>query len=154
MFSWFKRQAPDPVMTTMTLTGTGSVSANIERLNDEAILHLSGEATIAGQDTKAHFTLSIKDTTSLRALCEMIHSVSPRMDKPPTDRYCDTSLLDDEPSNIYDDITATLGAEHAKEWIHELNVHLGLKTPHQTIRDGEAYRVRQILRQIKGGTFS
>lgn len=147
MWNPFKRLfAVEPVQ--LMLSGTGPVRVSVERLDRSFTLHLTGEAKVTGgYEGNAAFSIEISDTASLRDMCEMVHRTH-RAD-PPSPPYVDTSLLPDEPDNIYEDISRTLGPMFHLEWLDEPNVHFGGETPHKVIRNGEAFRVRILLRQIK-----
>lgn len=64
-------------------------------------------------------------------LKDCLTPVHSRMDPAPKDRYYDTTLMDDEPTNIYDDVASTLGKHHGLRWLQEPNVHLAGETPHK-----------------------
>lgn len=146
----FLKQLFEPEPDQLTLVHKGPVRVSVERLGESFTLHLSGQATIQDSQDTASFSLEISDTKSLSDLCGMIHrAMHPERADPPSLPYLDTSLLPGEPESIYEDINKTLGAEYALMWLDEANLHLGGQTPHRTIRDGDPFRVRLILRGLK-----
>jgi len=150
--SWF---SPRPEKSMLTIVGQGPVSMFIERLNAAFTLNLTGTANVEGEDNQiATFTISVSDVQALRELHGMLSSALQRLEPPYHSEEDMGPLWEDEHPNIYTDINETFGPEFAKHWIHEPNVHFGGQSPHQIIRSGKAFWVREQLRSFKLGTLS
>jgi hypothetical protein len=62
----------------------------------------------------------------------------------------DTSLLPDEDPNLEREILEVVG----EDWLRSKNVWLGGQTPQQLIGTSDEFKVRNILRSIKGADLS
>jgi hypothetical protein len=62
----------------------------------------------------------------------------------------DTSLLPDEDPNLEREILEVIG----EDWLRAKNVWLGGRAPQQLIGTSDEFKVRNILRSIKGADLS
>jgi Protein of unknown function (DUF2384) len=139
----------------LTVVGHGPVAVSVERLDQTFSLHLTGTANVEGRDDQiASFTIQISDQQALRELHGLLSNALQRLEPPYYSEIDTGSLWEDESPNIYTEINTVIGPEIAKAWIHKPHISFGGQSPHQVIRSGKAYWVRELLRQIKLGTFS
>lgn len=152
MWNWLKTLLTDDPVGELQITGSGSMTSFIERLDREFKLHLNCQTDI-GNGQQVKFNIIIDDTKSLISLSALLANAVQRLDSPYYSAEDLGPLWEDEHPDIVEDIKEMF-PDAWMEWITSPNIRFGSKTPLEIIQQGKAHWIREVLRSIKCGVMT